>query len=232
MEVSNLATEITKTPVTMSIDKAHAVIAAHADEAATRTAAAHIGIIITRGSMSVCTACTEAKAKQMHIPVHIEHVVASADARRIHLDLSSIKAPKGIPRIGKPFWQMMVDDRTGYKVSMFHEKKSDMVEPTCELLYRWQQNNIPVKYICADNAGENKSLQQTAQGARWKLNLKFEFTAANTPQQNSLVEVGFATITNRGRALMMAAHVPLVDRYLLWREAFQMATICDHHIPI
>ena len=41
------------------------------------------------------------------------------------------------------------------------------------------------------------------------LNIKFEFTARNTPQQNSLVEKGFDTIYGQGRAILHGALRPL-----------------------
>jgi hypothetical protein len=38
-----------------------------------------------------------------------------------------------------------------------------------------------------DNAGENKKLERRLHSADWKLPVKMEYTAANTPQQNALV---------------------------------------------
>ena len=58
-----------------------------------------------------------------------------------------------------------------------------------------------------DNSGENKKLVERASGADWKLNPKWEFTARSTPQQNGLVEVEFATIAGRARAMCNAAHM-------------------------
>ena len=40
---------------------------------------------------------------------------------------------------------------------------------------------------------------------------EFELTARDTPQQNSLAEVGFATLANRGRAMMHRANLPTYD---------------------
>jgi hypothetical protein len=54
-----------------------------------------------------------------------------------------------------------------------------------------------------------KLLQQRSQSADWKLNIKFEFTARDTPQQNHLAELGFAHLANYGRALMARANVPM-----------------------
>jgi hypothetical protein len=43
----------------------------------------------------------------------------------------------------------------------------------------------------------------------------------DTPQQNHLAELGFAALTNRGRAVMHYANVPLLVRCKIWREAFK-----------
>ena len=59
------------------------------------------------------------------------------------------------------------------------------------------------------------------------MNFEFEFTARDTPQQNSLAEVGFVTLANHGRAMMHRANLPMMDRYHLAHEAFQCATQLD-----
>jgi hypothetical protein len=78
-----------------------------------------------------------------------------------------------------------------------------------------------------DNAGENKLLQQRCQSKDWQFDIVVEYTARDTPQQNSLAEVAFATLANRGRALMYRANVPYATRHKVWREAFKMATLLD-----
>ena len=70
-------------------------------------------------------------------------------------------------------------------------------------------------------------MQKRAQGVDWRLNLQFEFTARDTPQQNSLAEVGFRTLYNKGRAMMLAANIPSELRYKLSGEAFRTATLLD-----
>jgi hypothetical protein len=102
-----------------------------------------------------------------------------------------------------------------------------MVEPTCQLLNKWRQENVPVKCVCLDNAGENKLLKARTQSKDWKLTLTFEFTARDAPQQNHLTELGFASLANKGRALMARANVPLKVRYKLFKEAFTTATLLD-----
>jgi hypothetical protein len=57
--------------------------------------------------------------------------------------------------------------------------------------------------------------------------IKFEYTARNTPQQNHLAEQGFAHIAKLGRALMNHANIPLKWRFKLFAEAFKTATLLD-----
>ena len=62
--------------------------------------------------------------------------------------------------------------------------------------------------------------------------MDFEYTARDTPQQNHLAELAFATIANKGRAMMHAANLSLEMRYRVHREAFQTATLLDGLVPV
>ena len=226
VEVAGAAAESEGKALTMSVAEAHDKLG-HANEDATRAAAKALGVVITRGTLGPCASCAVGKARQKNVPKVSEHVVATKDEGRVFLDIASVKAKKGMPNVTKPHWRIMVDERTQLKFSAFHAKKSDMVEPVCELLSKWKKAGINVKYVRCDNAGENKSLQARSDTSDWKLGLTFEFTARDTPQQNSLAEVGFATLANRGRAMMHRANVPEAARYKVWREAFGTATLLD-----
>jgi hypothetical protein len=122
---------------------------------------------------------------------------------------------------------MIVDEHSTLKVSHFFPNKNAMVEPACELLNKWKNNGKTVKYLRMDNAGENKILQQRAASKDWKLDLTCEFTARNTPQQNHTVELGLSDVSSKGLAVMIAAHVPLKERYLLYHKAFEYVTNTD-----
>ena len=56
--------------------------------------------------------------------------------------------------------------------------------------------------------GKTRNLKKRLQGADWKLPVKMEYTAANTPQQNALVEVKLTYLAAKARAAMHAAEVP------------------------
>ena len=230
-EVANAAqTEATETVTKMSIKQAHAKFG-HCDETATRAIAKDIGYEISRGTLGPCEACTVAKAKQKNIPKNVKHDKANVNNGRVYLDIATIKAPPNV-KVSKPNWHMIVDERTGLKTSDFYPKKNEMVEPTCELFHKWRDEGKPVTKLRMDNAGENKLLEQRMKSADWKLNPDIEYTARGTPQQNHLVEVGFATIANRGRAMMIAANIPLEKRYVVCHRAFETATKLDGLIVV
>ena len=86
---------------------------------------------------------------------------------------------------------------------------------------------MPVRYIRCDNAGENKKLEKVVNGPAYNLSVEFEYTARNTPQQNHLVELKFAAIAGRARAMMNRAHIPKIERYLLFKHAAITATKLD-----
>ena len=54
-----------------------------------------------------------------------------------------------------------------------------------------------------------------------------EYIRRATPQRNHLAELGFATLSNRGRAVLFHAKVPKSIRYLLRSEAFATVTLID-----
>jgi hypothetical protein len=57
----------------------------------------------------------------------------------------------------------------------------------CQHIQAQTARGYPVLIMRQDNAGENKKLDNRLHSAYWKLPVKMEYTAANTPQQNALV---------------------------------------------
>ena len=78
-----------------------------------------------------------------------------------------------------------------------------------------------------DNGGENLVLERRAQSKDWQWGMQFEKTARDTPQQNSLAEVGLATVASRARALMTRANLPRTIRYRLLKDAYKTAALLD-----
>ena len=235
----------------LTLMEAHELLG-HWDEERTRSVSKSLGLEVKPGQFQVCEACALGKARQKNVKrplVKTTEVVEDAEVAqplvvrkpwnksgevhgRVYLDISSVKKKKGFPMPTKPHWRIIVDEHTGKKHSHFFPTKDAMVEPTCELLYGWADAGKPVKAIRMDNAGENKLLAKRLKSSDWKLNPAIEYTARNTPQHNHLAEVGFSTLANRGRAVMIAAKVPLELRYLCNRKAFEHVTKLDGLVPV
>jgi hypothetical protein len=145
----------------------------------------------------------------------------------MYLDISTVKDKKGEPKITKKNWRIMVDESKNLKISHFYAKKDGMVEPTCELIKKLKNMEIEIKILRMDNAGENKLLQQRCESKDWQFAINYEYTGRDTPHHNHMAELGFATLGNKGRALMVRANIPMSKIYLLFREAFKTATYLD-----
>ena len=55
--------------------------------------------------------------------------------------------------------------------------------------------------------------------ADWKLDVVIEYTARDTPQQNSLAEQAFVDIAKKTHALMNAANIPKKLKWILFPKA-------------
>ena len=196
----------------------------HCGEDATRKATEALGIKRAPGKMAVCESCAIGKAKQKNVPKATELESRDEDdgKRRVYCDIASIKNKKGQAVVYHPHWHMMVHGGSNFKRSAFYKQKSGMIEPTCEILKNLELKGLGVDVLRMDNAKENKKLKDRMKSSDWQLATEVEFTARATPQQNSPVETGFASIANRARALMVAARVPQEWR----RKLFPYAALC------
>ena len=207
----------------MNVGRAHKLLG-HLGEDTTRETAKSLGWMISKGQMKPCKACTVAKAKQKSVAQSSSHVKSTTPGERMFLDLSSVKED------GKKIlkhWRLMVDEATGLKFTKFVTTKDGMVEPTLRELQKLRHANKDVKFIWCDNGGENEALKKKSESAEWKLGIKFEFTACDTPQQNYLAEIGFTYIFNRAMAMMNGANIPKEIRLRLYTKAIETATLLD-----
>ena len=82
-----------------------------------------------------CEACAIGKAQQKGVTKRSNHVIATKNGERVFLDISSVKNTE-FPEVEvtpKPYWRIIVDERTQMKFSDFFTTKNGMVEPTCKL---------------------------------------------------------------------------------------------------
>jgi len=131
------------------------------------------------GDEEKCEACAIGKAQQKGVTKSSSHQSASKNGERMFLDLSSVKNTEfpEVDRVPKPYWCIIVDERTQMKFSSFYSTKNEMVEPTCEFFNMLKNENKIVKYLRCDNGGENLLLKKRLNSVDWKLNVELEFTS-------------------------------------------------------
>ena len=88
-----------------------------------------------------------------------------------------------------------------------------------------KSDQIKIKSIRMDNSGENCKFAENLKVE--DAEIKVEFTAPNTPQQNGTVERKFQTLKGRGRAMLNWAGVTKEKRERLWSEVMNHATKLD-----
>jgi hypothetical protein len=147
---------------------------------------------------------------------------------RFYIDQATVKpSPEGF-KLNNPHIKMLVEGATQLKLPSFLAKKIDQVSESCELLHSFQHKGMPVSKIRCDNAGENKVLERTLKTAQWRMtNVEMEYTARDTPQQNSIAELGIWHTVLKAKTLMRATNVPMKFRYFLFPDAVKTAAKLD-----
>ena len=205
----------------IDLQQAHEMFG-HADVQQVKATLNQMGIEPSDKSIE-CLACGLTKAKQKAVPK--EDVKRSTTpGQRLSIDISSVKTPSSVR---KQFWLLVIDQATSMKWSFFIPKKSDQVDHLISLVKEInQEKGKRVEFIRCDNAGENKSFE--AECKKEGLNITFEYTARNTPQQNGQVERAFATLYGRMRAMMKQAGFSDNEKQKFWTECASTATKTDN----
>ena len=168
------------------------------------------------GKVNNCLSCSLEKIRQKNIPKKNENK-CNMPGERMYLDISSMRKPS---MGGRQHWVMLVDEATKYKKSVFLKKKNEQVKPIIDWIKALKaRNEMQVKIIRCDNAGENKALE--TESDKNDLGIIFEYTAPGTPQQNGVVERGFVTDMGHARAMMNYVGFTMC-------EAAQTATLLDN----
>jgi hypothetical protein len=85
-----------------------------------------------------------------------------------------------------------------------------------ELIKELKNNNIQVKFLRLDDAGENYALEKECK--QQNLAVKFEYSGPRTPQRNGKVERKFQTLHGRIRSIMNDSKIDGEFRDELWAE--------------
>jgi len=185
----------------VDINSFHQILNHCGEDSLRLTAQAH-GIQLT-GILKPCFACATANARQKNV-AKVTKVMAQKIGERLYIDISSVEQKA---HDGARFWVLVVDDKSNKSWSFFVSHRDQQVDPVFELLLLLHKNKTPVKYIRADNAGENKLLQEAVHNHRF-LKITFEFTPRNSPQCNGCCEWKFAYLWSCIRSLLNAAKIP------------------------
>jgi len=80
-----------------------------------------------------------------------------------------------------------------------------MAEASHKLFKSMKDKGLNTKFVRMDNAGDNKLLEQKTKSKDWQSGWHVEYTLRDTWQRNPLADLEFATIGNKGRALLVCA---------------------------
>ena len=94
------------------------------------------------GEMPKCSDCAIGKGKQKSVSKRSNHVVAEKVGERLFLDIAAVfeenNSDASAETTRKGYWRIIVDEASQFKASDFFATKRDMIEPTCEKLFKWK----------------------------------------------------------------------------------------------
>jgi len=195
----------------LKASKMHNVLG-HTGEPYTRATSARLGIDI-QGPIPPCPSCAISKMKQSNTR-KLSADKATERGERLCMDISSVKDKSSG---GSKYWLMVIDEATRFQWSYFIPAKKKTRDKILSLLKHLKsQENIDVKNIRCDDAGENVATKTLLDQEGYGIN--FEFTSKGTPQHNGIVERRFATLYGRIRSMLHGCGCPEKLKYKLWAE--------------
>ena len=156
--------------------------------------------------------CAMGKAKQKKIAKTTESNAMKA-GERLFIDISLVNIES---YGGSRYWAMIVNDYSNFKWCIFLKKKSMLKHKILPIIKELNLQNHTVKRIRCNNAVENYKLKEVCIDAN--LNIKFEFTAPNSPQYNGKVGRAFTTAYNKIRATLNHAGLTSDTKKKIWSE--------------
>jgi hypothetical protein len=151
----------TKKRNTIDVDNLHKILGHCGEVNASLTGKAY-GNEVT-GKFDVCEACSVSKARQKNINKERKGG-RSIRGERLYVDISSIK---GNRFGGAKFWALMIDDLSFYCWRYFLKKKDKLKYKVVELNKELKNENIQVKFLRLDDAGENYALKRNVSNKIW-----------------------------------------------------------------
>jgi hypothetical protein len=200
-------------PKSMDINKLHDTLG-HKGEGLLRKTCKHLGIKVT-GELKACEACGIAKAKQKSLSKTTSNK-ATKPGQRLFFDTAGPYAPTVS---GNTLIFCITDDYSRFSWVYFGKLKSQIGQHVKALVTQLKAKGCDTEYLRCDPGGENKSLEQFCE----EQGITLEKTAANTPQQNGVVERKLTVMIQRAHAQMRASNFDDNARDLLWAESVNTA---------
>ena len=163
-----------------------------------------------------CTDCTMAKLRIRNFGN--DSTTSTEVGGTICMDISGVRT---VSYGGAKFWLLLLDEYSDFVWSFFLHTKDELGDTVISWINDLSKV-FTVKTIKCDNAGENKDLQKLVKEN--KLDIKFEYSAPNSPQQNGKVERKFATMWGKVRAMLNSARLPWKIRNKLWAQCAKHCT--------
>jgi len=182
------------------------------------------------GKFEACEHCQKSNVQQKGVPKQKSNPGSTVPGERLYLDCSSVTNHASLG--GASVWLGLSDEATGITFSRLMKQKAELPEETLRVLQTLRDKGYTTKFIRCDDAKEHKVLQKKCESSseQWLREIKFEYTARNTPQLNGKIERRFAVITRRVRATLNAAMLTEDLRQVLWGEAVMFCTDIDNCI--
>ena len=129
----------------------------------------------------------------------------------IYLDIISQKKPG---HGGSKNWFLLQDSYTEQKWFLFMKTKEELTEKVTPFPKKLKSVKKNFKIICCYNADKNKTLEKKC--AKNFEQIDFKFTSPGTPQQNDVVERGFAKLYYQMRKIMIHTGLHMRTSRLLY----------------
>ncbi len=165
-------------------------------------------------SPEVCDPCRMAKSRRKPFPKEAQRR-AKSFGQRVFVDTQG--ALPTVSRQGNSYVLMFVDDATRFKFIYFMKAKSDAPKMLLQFLKDVRYEGLELSMTVVIRSDEAPDL---AEGEFARIcdehNIEREFTCADSPQQNAVVERALAIITADARTCLEKAHLP--EEF--WEDAF------------
>jgi hypothetical protein len=126
------------------------------------------------------------------------------------------------------YWLLDMDEYTNFLWYFFMKTKDETKHHVISLILDLQKDkNIKLQFICCDNSGENKDIQQDIIQIP-KIKIQFEFKVSDTTQQNGRIEHKFATLYGKVRATLNEAEFTWPLRRGMWAYCALLITKLDN----